>query len=209
MFAPPLAAAVNARLSPAAAGLADGFYAALDTGSFTGLPTVRWNAMDDFRFIADPAAPFAYTTGRGRRIEPRLMETDGGSIPRILRGFKKLSPWGYAPAFIIHDWIFTAHQCGLEPDNDLAFSDSARILAEAMKTLMEAGYRNFDGRLAKLEKSAAALYLIYLAVDSFIARKRWNHPKSVICYPRAESLPPPSNKPAVRPKLARAAMTRR
>lgn len=32
------------------------------------------------------------------------MFTDGGSIP-VQFGLKNYSPWGYGPAFIVHDWL--------------------------------------------------------------------------------------------------------
>jgi hypothetical protein len=39
------------------------------------------------------------------------MYTDGGSIPQPLRAIKVYSPWGYAPAFLVHDWLFAIKQC--------------------------------------------------------------------------------------------------
>ncbi|HXI69314.1 MAG TPA: hypothetical protein VNN22_03040 [Verrucomicrobiae bacterium] len=180
----------NAAFSLATFGLADDFYASLGIGKFTGLPTVRWNNMDDFMFIPDSASPFSYTTSKGDVIQPRLMETDGGSIPRILRGFKNFSSWGYAPGFIIHDWIFTAHKCSHTPDNKFGFGDSATILAECMKTLMEVGYTNFDGQTVRLETAKDTLYVIYLAVDSSIAKKLWDTPGSVVCYPKTAAANP-------------------
>nr|WP_249779640.1 DUF1353 domain-containing protein [Bradyrhizobium sediminis] len=38
------------------------------------------------------------------------MYTDGGSIPRIAQIFNGLSPWGFGPAYIVHDWIFLRSQ---------------------------------------------------------------------------------------------------
>lgn len=71
--------------------LADRLYAKLDAGTFTGLPHLIWNGMDDFVFLSDPQTPFSYERANGRTITPLRMNTDGGSIPRILRGLKKFS----------------------------------------------------------------------------------------------------------------------
>jgi hypothetical protein len=65
------------------------------------------------------------------------MYTDGGSIPRFLWGVKGYSPWSYAPAYIVHDWLFEAHHCGYTPDNRYSFEDSVAVLAEGLKAVME------------------------------------------------------------------------
>ncbi|MBS1911155.1 MAG: DUF1353 domain-containing protein [Bacteroidetes bacterium] len=161
--------------------LADAFYAKLGMGHFTGHLSLVWNGMDSFIFISDPEYPLTYTTSAGRVLRPRIMETDGGSIPRILRGLQKFSSWGYAPAFIVHDWLFTAKKCGHAPDTDWTFPQSAEILAEAMKTLMDVGYTDYFGTPFRLEKSEDTLYLMYLAVRSPIAASLWNNDGSVRC----------------------------
>jgi len=161
--------------------LSDRFYSKLGVGEFSGRPLVSWNGMDNFIHIPDKNEPFFYTTSDKRVIQPRLMQTDGGSIPRILRGLKKFSSWGYAPAFIVHDWLFTAKKCGHEPDTDWTFPQSALVMAEAMKTLMEVGYINYSGKLEKIEKAEDTLYLMYQAVSSFIAEDLWEDDSSVNC----------------------------
>ncbi|MHA3115269.1 DUF1353 domain-containing protein [Acinetobacter sp. ANC 4635] len=161
--------------------LSDNFYADLGVGRFTGRLMVCWNGMDEFVFIPDNSHPFSYTSSDGRTITPKLMYTDGGSIPRVLRGLSKFSSWGYAPAFIIHDWLFAAHKCKYAPDTDWDLQSSALILAEAIKTLMEVGYENYEGHQVKLEKGEDTLYLIYLAVKSFIAQDIWDDKKSISC----------------------------
>lgn len=161
--------------------LADRFYSKLGVGSFSGRLLVSWNGMDDFIFIPDKDKPFHYITSDNRVIQPRVMQTDGGSVPRILRGLKQFSSWGYAPAFIVHDWLFTAKKCKHEPDTDWTFSQSALVMAEAMKTLMEVGFINYEGKLEKLEKAEDTLYLMFLAVSSFIAEDLWEDDSSVHC----------------------------
>lgn len=161
--------------------LADRFYTKLSVGKFNGRPLVSWNGMDDFVFIPDPNQPFTYVTSEGRTIVPKVMQTDGGSIPRILQGLKKFSSWGYAPAFMVHDWLFTAKKCQYAPDTDWTFPQSAQIMAEAMKTLMEVGFHDYRGNLIKLEKAEDTLYLMYQAVSSFIAEDLWEDNSSVNC----------------------------
>jgi hypothetical protein len=197
MFEPLLAAEVNQLIdaeAPPAAGfgspvpfsiatlwLADLYYGKLATGKFSGLPTVRWNGMDQFVYLPDMDTPFSFTTSNGRTITPASMETDGGSIPRILHGLSKFSPWGYAPGYMIHDWLFVAHKCDTEPDNTFTFAESATILAECLKTLMEVGFTNHQGELVKLPKAEDTLYVIYKAVKSPIAKKLWDDPNTVDC----------------------------
>jgi hypothetical protein len=161
--------------------LADRFYNRLGVGKFHGRLTVTWNGMDSFIFTPSREHPFTFTTSTDRVIQPRLMETDGGSIPRILRGLKQFSSWGYAPAFIIHDWLFVAKKCQHQPDTDWSFTQSAEVMAEAMKTLMEVGYTDFDNKIQKLGKAEDTLYLMYQTVNSFIAEDLWEDDSSVHC----------------------------
>lgn len=156
-------------------------YNSLGTGKFEGDIVVKWNGPDEFIFEPDPDEPFAYITAAGDRIEPRRMDTDGGSIPVLIRGLKKYSPWGYAPAFIIHDWIFTAHKCGVQPDDKWSFTQAADIMAEAIKTLMEDGYLNVDGLTIKVPKAEDTLLLMHLAVKTPLAKGRWDDIGSVVC----------------------------
>lgn len=165
--------------------LADAFYDSLGTGTIEGAPIVIWNGMDSFIFQQDPNRPFRYRTAAGRVITPGVMETDGGSVPRVLRGLSRFSSWGYAPAFIVHDWIFVAKKCGLAPDNDVTFEAAGLLMAEIMKTLMHVGYSNFDSALTKLPKAEDTLYVQYQAVISIFARRVWDDVASVRCFPQA------------------------
>lgn len=164
--------------------LADRFYKQLRVGRFEGAPTITWNGYDaaDGRptFLFEPG-DFAYVTARGRRITPSTMDTDGGSVPKVLHSFGNFNPWTYGPAFMIHDWIFVAHKCDAAPDNDIAFEESASIMAEAMKTLMEVGFKNGDGEIQVLPKAEDTLYLMYQAVRSHFAEELWNETDNVQC----------------------------
>lgn len=165
----------------------DRLYSRTKSGHFEGFPTVAWNGIFEdnskpkFIYRPQPANPFRFIRHDGQAIEPGVMDTDGGSIPRILHGFGRFDAWGYAPGYIVHDWIFTAHKCGHSPDDNISFEDSATILAECIKTLMEVGYTDFDGANVKLRKREDTMYLIYKAVSSFIARGLWNDSDNVNC----------------------------
>lgn len=109
------------------------------------------------------------------------MDTDGGSIPGILHGNMKYSPWGYGLGYIIHDWLFVAHKCEYQPGDDVIFADSARVLGEAIKTLMETGFTDFDGKTVRFPRSESAAWNIYAAVQTKIARKLRDKKGSVFC----------------------------
>lgn len=64
--------------------------------------------QEQFLFRPDPADPLTLIRPDGSRLQPGQVSTDGGSIPRPIRAFKHYSPWGYAPAFIVHDWIYAS-----------------------------------------------------------------------------------------------------
>ena len=100
----------------------------------------------------------------GRVIRPGRTYTDGGSIPRFLWGIEGDSPWGYAPAYIVHDWLFEARHCGYAPDNQLTFEDSVTVMAESLKAIMEdnSEVRNFF-----------VFDSVVTAVGSPIARRLW------------------------------------
>lgn len=130
-------------------------------GEFTGSLLVMWvdggsDSAGDGRFVYVPdldrqgrALMFrrgAQTDGRAvhiAEVEPRLMYTDGGSIPRLVQPVKGLNPWGYAPAYMVHDWLFAARKCLNAGDadadeakmNDVTFRESFEIMAEMLKTL--------------------------------------------------------------------------
>jgi hypothetical protein len=94
------------------------------------------------------------------------MYTDGGSIPRLLWSVPGFSPWGYGPAYIVHDWLFAAKHCADPAYAWVTFDDSARALGESIKTLMEQDIAR---------KSPELLYLIVEAVKTPIAHDLWEH----------------------------------
>ena len=101
-------------------------------------------------------------------IVPETMYTDGGSIPQIFWSIPGLSPWGFGPAYIIHDWIFLVHRCQRPAPPEvqaITFEQSAQILAEVGKSLVEAGLIK-DNRLEE----------IVWAIRTKYARDIWDRP---------------------------------
>lgn len=144
-------------------GLPQGLtYSEFPVGRFEGEPHLVWIGPDRFRHEPRTENAFCFIRHNGECIQPGKMETDGGSIPRPLWPFKDLSPWGYAPAFLIHDWLFDQHHSG---STTLSFEEVRDILMEGIRTLMESGVCRRD---------RVAFDLIHAGVDSFVARAIWN-----------------------------------
>jgi len=151
-------------------------------GAFTGNVLVMWvgeggrSGDGRFLFVPDPRKPLTFRRPGGRQataIRPHMMYTDGGSIPRVAQIFNGLSPWGYAPAYMIHDWLFVARHCRRDGDGDpiyagagdLSFSDSYRVLDEAIATLVAE---------RKVARNDVARSAITAAVASPVARNLWD-----------------------------------
>ena len=123
-----------------------------------------WVGPDQFVFEKDPNDPLYFQRSNGERIVPETIYTDGGSIPRPMWVFRNYSPWGYGPAFVIHDWLFSTHYCRTPGYEKYTVKAAAEVMAECQKTLMETG---------KAPKSPMAMYLMYLAVSSPVAERAW------------------------------------
>ncbi len=149
------------------AGCAEIAYRQTDIGDFQGKLDVRWVEPDRFVYVPNETDPLRFKTASGQLITPRVMYTDGGSIPRLFWGIPGYSPWGYAPAYIVHDWLFEAHHCQYPDVAWVSFDDSARLLAEGVKTLMETEVAPRD---------ETVFYSIYAAVRTPIAERLWNAP---------------------------------
>lgn len=162
-------------------------------GKLKGQLLVIWVGEDKFVYWPKTKDPLRFELGSALRaklgidtVRPGLMYTDGGSIPRPLRAFDGFSPWGYGPAYIMHDWIFAAHHCLVQgrPDpQDLTeygkvakfgFEDSAELLAEVMKTLM------VDNRV---RTNAGVFNAISFGVDSVVAKNLWDATDPQSCEP--------------------------
>lgn len=137
----------------AACGTVD--YDNLPPAQFDGTLHVVWVGEGDdfigdglFVYVPDPADPLRLIRSNPdatvATIEPQMIYTDGGSIPRPATLFSGFSPWGYGPAYIIHDWLFVARHCATDGDPDPAyapyadmeFQESAEVIAEAIQALI-------------------------------------------------------------------------
>ncbi len=145
-------------------GCASKLYNNTPNSTFSGDLDVRWVANDYFIFIPNPENPFRLVRSDGGIIQPGVMYTDGGSIPRFFWGVKGYSPWGYAPAYIVHDWLFEAQRCGYEPDNRYLFKDSVDVMAEGLKAVMEQN---------KKVRNYFVFDSIVMAVNSPISKRLW------------------------------------
>jgi hypothetical protein len=150
------------------------WYEGLKSGALSGKVVVQWLEPDLFLFIPDKVAPLKFVRSNGEAIQPGTMLTDGGSIPRPMWAFRSYSPWGYAPAFIVHDWLFHIKKCKLDDYQKYTLESAGDVMGEVIKTMMESG---------KVEKDAMTVNLMITAVTSKFARSYW---ESDVC------LPPPS-----------------
>jgi hypothetical protein len=158
-------------------------YASLKAGRFEGSLVVVWigegNGSGDGRFlyVPDPDNPLTFrrndAKAPGAIIRPGVMYTDGGSIPKIAQAFRGFSPWGYAPAYMIHDWLFVARHCLKDGSSDqryrsltgVTFPDSAKIIGEAIRTLVES---------RRVSRDDTAASFITAAVGTDNARRLWD-----------------------------------
>jgi hypothetical protein len=157
-----------------------------ETSKFDGRLFIMWvgegsaySGDGRFVFIPNPKDPLTFTrfdesgVAVGLPIKPEIMYTDGGSIPRLATVFKGLSPWGYAPAYMVHDWLFIAHHCNVDKTpteeeqrvSGLEFSDSSFIMAEAIKALQVSG---------QVQNNDVAGFAVSSAVSGPISRSLWN-----------------------------------
>ena len=134
------------------------------TGTLSGKLIVQWLEPDLFLFIPDKDAPLSFTRHSGQRITPGRMKTDGGTIPRGFWILRSYSPWGFAPAFVVHDWLFEVKRCKYSGHEQLSLLDSALIMAEIMKTMIQA---------KKVDASSLVVDSMYLATTSDKAQQYW------------------------------------
>lgn len=149
-------------------GCASTKYTEVSAGKLEGKLVVQWLEPDVFLFLPDTQKPLRFTRSNGDVIQPGRMLTDGGSIPRPLWILRNYSPWGYAPAFIVHDWLFDMKHCSLPGHERYNHHIAATVMAEVMKTMMVGG---------KVAVDEPTLNSMYLAVNSPIAEAAWNKGK--------------------------------
>ncbi|MGL5446833.1 MAG: DUF1353 domain-containing protein [Rhabdaerophilum sp.] len=140
------------------------------TGKLKGELAVIWVGEDRFVYVGGTNG-LSFTTSDNITIKPEAFYTDGGSIPRPVRALEGFSPWGYAPAYIIHDWLFHMRDCN--PDyltkKQIDFVVANRIMAEVINTLMKE---------KKVQQNEAAFSSISWAVTIPFVRDVWEKPSS-------------------------------
>jgi hypothetical protein len=182
-------------LTVASGGCASWHYAQTKQGELHGRLVVQWIEPDEFIFLPDTVRPLTFTRANQDAITPGRMYTDGGSIPRPFRVLRNYSPWGYAPAFIIHDWLFHMQHCQLPGYEKYDVDRAAWVMSEVMKTMMEQD--------EEVPTDKLALYAMFEAVRSPVAAKLWNQTKEESCkeppaVPEAAPLPPGAPRPVLR-----------
>jgi hypothetical protein len=138
-------------------------------GRLQGEVVLVWLGDDDYVFVPGRNS-IQYTTSDNVFIKPdEMFYTDGGSIPKMIRSLDGFSPWGFTPAYVIHDWLFTLSSCYPEKikKTGIDFTKSGTILSEMIKTLM------FEGKAKENENVFSA---ISWGVTTSIAREAWVHP---------------------------------
>ena len=103
----------------------------------------------------------------GRPSDSARENVDGWWLdPQAFERIQKLLTMGYAPAFVIHDWIFHMKNCQLGGHQNYDLKIAGTVMAEAIKTMMETG---------KTEKDALTVDLMFRAVTSPIAQNYWEN----------------------------------
>ena len=152
-------------------GCAARHYERTQVGQLNGRIIVEWRKPDLFAYRPDAKQPLSFVRRRGQEIKPELMFTDGGSIPRPLWVLRNYSPWGYGPAFIVHDWLFHMQNCKLPGYEKYSVEEAATIMSEVMKTMMESPGFDYG--------SKTTVYLMYQAVQTQPARDAWSDGRCV------------------------------
>ncbi|MCL1124174.1 DUF1353 domain-containing protein [Shewanella surugensis] len=139
------------------------------TGKLSGKLKVEWISPDEFQFLPDKDDPLTFERSNGQFIQPAEMQTDGGSVPRVFWVFKSFSPWGYAPAFIIHYWLFHMKYCNISGNEKYDVLVAGQIMSEIMKTMMS--------KYPEIEENKFVLYSMNQAVTSDTAKDLWDNGK--------------------------------
>lgn len=155
------------------------------SGEFQGALFVMWvgetqGGLGDGTFVFVPSKdPLMFKRKRPDAtvpvIQPEMMYTDGGSIPQFAQVFRGFSPWGYAPAYMVHDWLFVARRCKDDPSaseaektaGNMPFPETADVAEEAIKTLLATN---------TVAENDIAPVVISGIVAGPITRKLWDEP---------------------------------
>ena len=154
-------------------GCATRHYKRTVAGELKGDLIVEWRKPNSFLYIPSLENPLRFKRlSNGDVIQPDRMWTDGGSIPRPFWVFKNYSPWGYGPAFIIHDWLFHMQDCELPGYEKFDIETAAMVMSEVMKTLMKDPDFDYGNK--------SSMYLMFKAVQTKPAQLAWEDKK---CFP--------------------------
>lgn len=132
-------------------------------GQFQGKYTLEPRGPFNYLYRPDPASPFRFKRKNGDVIQPGVMMTDGGSVPRVAWLIPGIDPWTYIDAYVIHDWLFLNHHC--DAASSASFEEANLTLAEAIYSEMVTGKVDADWRNVEI---------VYRAVSSFVGRGVWN-----------------------------------
>ena len=145
-------------------GCASMLYERTQPATISGKLYVEWIEPNQFIYRPDKDDPLTFKGADGTVIQPQLMYTDGGSIPRLFWSAPGLGPWDFGPGYVVHDWLFTQHHCHVGDWQKFDLHVSANILAEAMKAQMvESG-----------QSEPTLLWAVYEAVQTPVAQKLWD-----------------------------------
>ncbi len=119
--------------------------------SLSGTLLIQWVDGQNFIYVPDPHDPLRFRSRDSRDVVPKRMYTDGGSIPRLFWSVKGFSPWGYGPAYVLHDWLFHEHRCG----SDQAPNDYS--LAQANQNSLRRNWHPDDDQQGPAKRAVAAI----------------------------------------------------
>ena len=158
-----------------------------DQGRFKGSVLVLWVGENEtgagdgkFIYVPFPGRELVFVRDTSANpeatiqvIQPEPIYTDGGSIPRGIQPLRGFSPWGYAPAYMIHDWLFVARRCLRDGEateeetkvSNMEFIESAEIMGEAIKALIAQ---------QRVAQNDVAPFAISATVAGPVSRGRWN-----------------------------------
>jgi hypothetical protein len=146
------------------------FYQEVKTGKIESAPIVKWTGPDRFVLVYNKDAPFKFRRFNGEVIQPEPIKTDGGSIPPQFWDLRGMTPWTYAPGYLVHDWLYEANRRGQMPGGKTASGTPLHydkelcdlILAEVIKTQMLDYETRGDG-----DPHPTRLFVIYNSVKLF------------------------------------------
>lgn len=168
-------------------------------GAIGGVITLEWLDTREFVYLPLERDPLVYTFPPGvrisdnpqynndpglRRIRPRRMFTDSGSIPRPVWGLPGLSPLDYVPAYVVHDWLYLQRHCYRQKKGPFAPYDEFPYSLQAADYALFDALVLIDRKRNREEEGRTPRNLIRAAVSRF-GSTHWNNENG-----RCETPPP-------------------